>query len=298
MDQSTNQSKVYFTKEINSQGIFRVLERLSARLQAPVSLKISTGEKGNQNYLRPELLKPIVDQFNATIVECNTAYGGARDKTADHLEVVKEHGFDQIAKVDIMDANGEIELPVPAVNGEPKNIAFDVVGKNFANYNSFLVISHFKGHIAGGFGGALKNISIGIASSRGKLWIHNAGHGDQEWMSDAREQDEFLESMAEAASAVLAAKGPENFAFVNVLNNISVDCDCDGNAKAPDMHDIGILASSDPVALDRASVDLVYQAPDSASVQERIESRNGTHTLDFAASLKLGNLNYELINID
>ncbi|MDR2538130.1 MAG: DUF362 domain-containing protein [Bifidobacteriaceae bacterium] len=285
--------KVYFTKDISPTGLAKVYEALDAQPHGKIAVKISSGEKGGHHYLQPALIKDLIQSVNGTIVECNTAYGGARGNSKEHWQVIEEHGFDQIAPVDLMDENGEIEIPVK----KHRQIAYDVIGKNFANYDYVLVLSHFKGHIAGGFGGAIKNISIGIASSRGKLWIHNAGAGDSEWMKGVA-QDDFLEAMAEAALAIIDYKGPQNFAYVNVLNNLSVDCDCDPNAAEPDMHDLGILSSLDPIALDQASVDLVYQAPDSRSLKTRIEEKNGLHTLEYAASeLGLGSLDYELISV-
>ena len=235
--------------------------------------------------------------MKGTIVECNTAYGGGRARTADHLKAAADHGFTAIAAVDIMDAEGETALPVEG----GRHLAEDYVGKNFLNYDFTIVLSHFKGHAMGGFGGAIKNISIGIASSAGKAWIHSAGKTKNaaEMWSALPPQDDFLESMAEAAKAVADHCG-ERILYINVMNNLSVDCDCDAHPAAPEMGDIGILASTDPVALDKACVDLVYASDDPGKVHliERIESRHGTHTLDHAAAIGLGNPDYELIDID
>ena len=259
--------------------------------QGNVAVKISTGEAGGNNYLSPDLIKDLVQNVNGTIVECNTAYGGSRSSTAMHRQIAEDHGFTRIANVDILDEEGSINLDVP--NG--KHLDYDMVGSHYQNYDSVIVLSHFKGHAMAGFGGAVKNISIGFASSSGKSYIHSAGTRTSGF--GGASQDDFLESMAEAASAVATDKG-DNIIYINVMNKLSVDCDCDSNPAEPDMHDIGILASTDPVALDKACVDLVYDAPDGESLIQRMESRNGIHTLDYGAEIGLGNLNYNLVNID
>lgn len=289
--------EVYFIREITPQNMVRIYEALERPATGKVAVKLSTGEPGGHNYLKPELIKDIVTKVGGTIVECNTAYGGGRARTADHLKAAADHGFTAIAAVDIMDAEGETALPVEG----GRHLAEDYVGKNFLNYDFTVVLSHFKGHAMGGFGGAIKNISIGIASSAGKAWIHSAGKTKNaaEMWSALPPQDDFLESMAEAAKAVADHCG-ERILYINVMNNLSVDCDCDAHPAAPEMGDIGILASTDPVALDKACVDLVYASDDPGKVHliERIESRHGTHTLDHAAAIGLGDPDYELIDID
>lgn len=294
----TQASKVYMIKDVSPAGMAAIYKALGCKLTGKVAVKLSTGEPGGNNYLSPDLIKDLVHSVNGTIVECNTAYPGKRFTTEQNMQAAKDHGFTAIATVDIMDAEGAITLPF--ANG--KNIKEDYVGSHFANYNSFLVLSHFKGHAMGGFGGAIKNISIGIASSEGKMWIHTAGVTKN--LSDFAQcfktpQDKFLESMAEAAGAVMTRLG-ENIVYINVMNKLSIDCDCSNHPAPPEMDDIGILASFDPVALDKACVDLVYASDPkkSAILRERIESRNGTHTLDHAEALGLGNKKYELIKID
>ena len=292
-------STVYFTKDISPAGIMAIYNKLGREATGKVAVKLSTGEAGNTHYLDPNLIKELVQKVNGTIVECNTAYGGSRASTALHRQVIEDHGFNAIAKVDIMDEEGEISLPV--VGG--KHLKEDVVGSHFKDYDFVLVLTHFKGHAMGGFGGALKNISIGIASSRGKVIIHTAGTRDSGsiWYDNqiAKKQDEFLESMAEAAKAVYdSLDGGKKIMFISVMNHLSVDCDCDGNPAAPDMHDIGILGSLDPVALDQACVDLVYKAPDGASLIRRMEAQHGIHILEHASSIGFGNRDYNLENID
>ena len=286
-----NVSTVYFTSDISSEGLMNIYQALGFEATGNVAVKVSTGESGGNYYLSPTLIKDLVQSVDGTIVECNTAYGGTRSTTEEHLQVAEEHGFTEIADVDILDANGEISLEVP--NG--KHITEDIVGENYQNYDSVIVLSHFKGHSMAGFGGAIKNISIGFASVTGKYLIHSGGTSTTSFTSVA--QDDFLETMAEAASAIVADKG-DNIVYINVMNNLSIDCDCDSNPEEPDMHDIGILASTDPVALDKACVDLVYEAEDGESLIERIESRNGVHALEYASEIGVGNLNYEMINID
>jgi hypothetical protein len=289
--------KVYMTKEISPRAMMVMYERLGRKLPGKVAVKLSTGEPGGHYFLAPALIKELVQSVNGTIVECNTAYGGSRMSTALHMQVAIDHGFTAIAPVDIMDEDGSISLPFS--NG--KNIKEDFVGSHFANYDSFLVLSHFKGHAMGGFGGAIKNISIGIGSSSGKLWIHSAGKiKEGNFRAVMRTpQDLFLESMAEAAGAVMNRLG-DNIVYISVMNNLSVDCDCDGTPEPPEMGDVGILASLDPVALDKACVDQVYayDQEQSAALRKRMESRNGIHTLEHAEALGLGSQKYELVMID
>lgn len=285
-------SKVYMTTDISPEGLMDVYKALGRETTGKVAVKISTGEPGGTNFLSPDLIKDLVQSVDGTIVECNTAYGGSRANTALHRQVAKDHGFTAIADVDIMDADGSISLPV--VNG--KHLKEDLVGANYENYDFFVILSHFKGHAMGGFGGAIKNMSIGIASSSGKSLIHSAGK-ETGGFSMSTPQDDFLESMAEAAKAVADDKG-DKILYISVMNRLSVDCDCDSSPAEPDMHDIGILASLDPVALDQASVDLVYAAPDGQSLIERMESRNGIHTLDYAEEIGLGSQTYQLVNLD
>ncbi len=315
---------VYMTNEISPEAIMSIYNKLNFKPQGNVAIKLSTGEAGGNYYLDPNLIKDLVQSVNGTIVECNTAYGGSRIETAMHKEVAKEHGFTDIANVDIMDENGSIQLPV---SDKAVNLKYDVVGKNYENYDSMIVLSHFKGHAMGGFGGAIKNISIGISSPRGKNYIHSGGHSETGFDNDSykenfvdantktsddvREnfmkiaglgtQDQFLESMAEAAQAVHNDKQKNGgIVYISVMNNLSVDCDCDSDPDKPEMHDVGILASTDPVALDQACVDIVYNTPreESGALIERIESRNGLHTLEHAEEIGLGSRTYELVNID
>jgi uncharacterized Fe-S center protein len=291
MNQPTSTpAPVYFTKAITPAGLQATYDALAWQPEGKVAVKLSTGEAGNTHYLSPDLIKDLVHQVNGTIVETNTAYGGARGTTESHLKVAADHGFTAIAEVDILDSEGQMELPVKSGNV----LTVNRVGTHFPNYDSYLVLSHFKGHTAGGFGGAIKNISIGLASSEGKLWIHSGGEGAS-W--DLGEHDNFLRAMAEAAKTVMDARG-DHMAFVSVMNNISVDCDCDGDPAAPDMHDIGILSSRDPLALDQACIDLIWAAPDNASMVERVESRNGLLTLDHAEEIGLGTRKYQLIDLD
>ena len=293
--EKTANPKVYLTRTITPEALVRIYEALGREATGRVAVKLSTGEPGGHHFLQPALVAPLVRKVGGTIVECNTAYGGGRARTADHLKAAADHGFTAIAAVDIMDAEGETALPVEG----GRHLAEDYVGKNFLNYDFTVVLSHFKGHAMGGFGGAIKNISIGIASSAGKAWIHSAGKTKNaaEMWSALPPQDDFLESMAEAAKAVADHCG-ERILYINVMNNLSVDCDA--HPAAPEMGDIGILASTDPVALDKACVDLVYASDDPGKVHliERIESRHGTHTLDHAAAIGLGDPDYELIDID
>ena len=284
-------SKVYFTKTLTSEAVVKLYEALGVTLPGKVAVKLHSGEVGNQNFIRPPFLKPVIDLVNGTIVECNTAYEGKRDTTKAHWETMKFHGWTDIAPVDIMDEDGELEL---TINGGCK-IQKNYVGSHLTNYDSMLVLSHFKGHPMGGFGGALKNISIGIASSHGKAYIHGVGVVEDFWNSD---HDSFLESMADAAKSVVEYFDGK-MAFVNIMCNMSVDCDCCAVAEDPRIGDIGILSSLDPVALDQACLDLVYASDDPGRdhLIERIESRNGVHTVEAAARLGFGSREYELITL-
>lgn len=288
-------SKVYFTKEITPESLIKIYEKVGLKLDGKVAVKMHSGEKGNQNYLRPEFVKPMVEHVNGTVVECNTAYEGARNSTEKHRELIKEHEWDKYFPFDLMDAEGpDLELDIP--NG--KVLKKNYVGKDLANYDSLLVLSHFKGHAMGGYGGALKQLSIGCASSAGKSLIHTAGAtNDQTKLWDnLPEQDRFLEAMADAASSVVKYFNGKAV-YINVMKNLSVDCDCDGNASAPCMQDIGVLASTDPIAVDQACLDLVYNSADPGKDKliERIESRHGVHTIEAAAELGFGEREYELI---
>lgn len=285
--------KVYLFKEISSENLVKIYQALGREAHGKVAVKLSTGEPGGHNFLQPALIKELVQLVNGTIVECNTAYGGGRSDTESHRRAAADHGFTAIAPVDIMDAEGEVELPVTG----GKHLTRDIVGKNFLNYDFTIVLSHFKGHAMGGFGGAIKNMSIGIASSNGKRLIHSAGASTTNWGNPA--QDDFLESMAEAAKAVADHCG-ENILYISVANNLSVDCDCDSSPADPQMGDIGILASLDPVALDKACTDLVRSSADHGKIHliERIDSRHGMHTLDHAEDLGMGSQQYELVVLD
>lgn len=292
-----NKSKVYFTKEITSESLVKIYEALGIELKGNVGVKLHSGEKGNQNYLRPDFMKKLIDKLGGTVIECNTAYDGARNTTEKHKELMKEHEWDKYYKVDIMDSEGDTTLDIP--NG--KIIKEDYVGEHINNYDSILVLSHFKGHPMGGFGGALKQLSIGFASSSGKAYIHTAGKTTNinDLWNNIPSQEKFIESMADAASAV-HNKFKGNIAYINVMKNISVDCDCCAKAEDPCMKDIGILSSTDPVAIDKACLDLVYNSSDKGKdhLIERIESRQGNHIIDASTSIDFGNSNYELINID
>ena len=285
---------VYLTRDISPAGLRRAFDALGFSPAGNVAVKLSTGEPGGHNFLSPNLIGELVRGLGATIVECNTAYGGVRGTTASHLQVAADHGFTAIADVDILDADGSMSLPVEG----GAHLTEGLVGAHLASYDYVVSLAHFKGHAMGGFGGAIKNCSIGIASREGKMLIHSAGTSTTSWGSPA--QDDFLESMAEAAKAVSDHFGGVGGAmcYVNVMNRLSVDCDCDSHPAEPEMADIGILASLDPVALDRACVDLVYAAPDGAALVERIESRNGAHTLDHAEAIGLGSQTYELVDLD
>ena len=291
----TGSPVVYMTTDISPEGLMAVYNAMNWTPEGNVAVKLSTGEPPASNYLDPDLIKDLVQSVDGTIVECNTAYGGSRAETAMHYQVAEDHGFTNIADFQILDEDGSMSLPVEGGIQLEENL----VGAHFADYDSYLVLSHFKGHAMAGFGGAIKNISIGLGSSEGKCLIHTAGNSNSSpW---GGEQDPFLESMAEAGKSVSDyLNNGENIAYVNVMNRLSVDCDCDGNPAEPDMHDIGILASTDPVALDQACIDLVYEQKDGdgASLVERIESRNGLHTLEHAEQIGLGSRSYELVSVD
>ena len=293
-----DKSKVYFIKEITPENIIKAYEVLGKKLPGKVAVKMHSGEKGNQNYLRAEFVKDVIHHVNGTVVECNTAYEGARNSTEKHRKLIEEHEWNKYFPFDLLDAEGpDMELDVP--NG--KVLKKNYVGKDLANYDSLLVLSHFKGHAMGGYGGALKQLSIGCASSAGKTLIHTAGVTDdqRELFNNLPEQDRFLEAMADAASSVVKYFNG-NAVYINVMKNISIDCDCDGNASAPCMKDIGILASLDPIALDQACLDLVYNSndPGKDKLIQRIESLHGVHTVEAAAELGFGSRDYELINIE
>lgn len=292
-DTQNDAPKVYMTTDISPEGLKAVYDALEWSPTGKVAVKLSTGEPPASNYLRPELIKDLVQSVDGTIVENNTAYGGSRAETAMHYQVAKDHGFTDIAEFQILDEDGSMTLPVTGGTQLSENY----VGAHFGDYDSYLVLSHFKGHAMAGFGGAIKNISIGLGSSEGKCWIHSAGNSRTNPWGGA--QDTFLESMAEAGKSVSDYLGNgERIVYINVMNRLSVDCDCDGNPAEPDMHDIGILASTDPVAVDQACIDLVYSAKDGGSLVNRIESRNGLHTLEHAAEIGLGSRTYELISVD
>lgn len=283
--------KVYFIRDISPDALVKAYEALGVQLPGKVGVKMSTGESTRSNYLRPELITDLVHLVNGTIVECNTAYGGSRSSTAMHRQQAKDNGLLDVAELDILDEEGSMEIPIE--NGVRINV--DYVGSHFAAYDSFLVLTHFKGHAMAGFGGAIKNISIGFGSSMGKVWIHSGGTrtSGSIWGS----QDAFLEAMADAAKGVNTAMG-DNIVYISVLNRLSVDCDCDGNPAEPDMHDIGILASADPLAIDQAAIDLVYAMPDSGSLRRRIERQNGLYTLDVGERNGLGSRYYNLVILD
>lgn len=284
-------AKVYFIKDITAENMIQIYEALNNPLPGKVAVKLHSGEVGNQNFLRPSFLEPIIKHVEGTIVESNTAYEGKRNTTKEHWETMKLHGWTDIAEVDIMDADGELILDIP----DGKRIQKNYVGSHIANYDSMLVLSHFKGHPMGGFGGALKNISIGIASSHGKAYIHGAGEPEKIWTAD---HNSFLESMADASKSIVNYFAGK-MVFINVMCNMSVDCDCCAVAEDPAIADIGILASLDPVALDQACLDLVYASEDPGRdhLLERIESRNGVLTVEAAANLCVGNRDYELIEL-
>ena len=291
-------AKVYFTKEITNESLVKIYNELGIELKGKVAVKLHSGERGNQNYLHPELVKDIIDRVGGAVVECNTAYDGARNTTDKHQKLMTEHGWSKYYKVDIMDSEKpDLVLDIP--NG--KTIKKDYVGGHLPNYDSILVLSHFKGHPMGGYGGALKQLSIGFASSAGKAYIHTAGKTTEpnKLWDNVAEQDKFLESMADAAF-VVHNKFKDNIAYINIMKNISIDCDCCAVAEDPCMQDIGVLASLDPVAVDKACLDLVYNSNDKGKERliERIESKNGIHIIEASINLNFGTTDYELINID
>lgn len=297
-DKENKKAKVYFCPRITADNLVNMYKTLGRQATGRVAVKLSTGEAGNPNHLSVDVIKHLVHILEGTIVECNTAYEGRRNNTPDHLQTAAEHGFTAIAEVDIMDQQGEIELPVR----HGRHLKVNYVGKNWEDYDFTVVLSHFKGHPMAGFGGALKNVAIGMASAAGKAWIHTAGKVHEapisDW-SDVAPQDDFLESMAEACEAVFDRAG-ENILFINVINNISVDCDCVAHPEPVCMHDIGIAASLDPVALDRACVDMIYnsQDPGKSHMIERMEAQHATHLLDYAEQIGIGTQQYEIVNIE
>ena len=297
--QETQGAVVYMTSEITPEALVNIYQALGVPAEGRVAVKISTGESAKSNYLRPELIKDLVQLVNGTIVECNTAYGGNRSTTANHRKAIEERGFNQIAIVDIMDEDDTMHLPVT----DTKHLKYNIVGSHLANYDFMINLAHFKGHAMGGFGGVLKNQSIGVASSSGKIYIHTGGKSQSNWISV--EQDDFLESMAASAQSVhnYFKQPGKNIIYINVMNNMSVDCDCDGNPSAPCLRDIGILASTDPVALDQACLDLVFNhtnsnGDDAKPLVDRINKKHGIHTVEYAEQLGLGTRKYKLISID
>lgn len=293
------QSKVYFTREISPESLVRIYEALGVKPEGRVAVKISTGEGGNNHYLKPTLIRNLVEKVNGTIVECCTAYGGSRQDPKKHWETIHEHGFDSIFAVDIMDEFGQIRIPVK----DQRWIKYDIVGEHLANYDWMINLAHFKGHQMGGFGGVLKNASIGVASTAGKAYIHSHGVSDVPEIAwqNTQPQDAFLESMAAAAQAVHNYMGGKVI-YINVMNNMSVDCDCNGHPESPQLADMGILASLDPVALDQACVEKVFShngkpGDDNAPLIERINTRHGTHTIDHAEAIGLGSKKYVIVEI-
>jgi uncharacterized Fe-S center protein len=291
-DSASDVPTVYFTRDISPAGLVRAYEALGWTPHGKVGIKMSTGESSKSNYLRPELIKDLVAKTNGTIVECNTAYGGNRSDSASHWAAIRERGFLDVAPVDIMDEEGDLTLPVNGGNILSENY----VGSHFNDYGSFIVLSHFKGHAMAGFGGALKNISIGFASSTGKKWIHSGGTSRESMWGG--EQNAFLESMADADKAIMDHVGRDNIVFINVLNRISIDCDCDGNPAEPDIHDIGILVSRDRVAIDQAGIDMVSVADGNEKLMQRIADRNGLHILESAEKIGVGTRKYKLVDLD
>lgn len=297
---ATAQPKVYVTRDISPESLIKIYEALGRKAEGRVAVKVSTGEAGNPNYLQPSLIGGLVKKVGGTIVECNTAYGGRRGTVEEHMRVAEEHGFTKIAKVDIMDAEGEFRISVR----DTTNIKYDLVGKNLKNYDFMINLAHFKGHPMGGLGGVIKNQSIGVASANGKAYIHTAGYQDKvEGMwNHTQNQEGFLESMAAAAQAVADFFG-DRILYISVMNNMSVDCDCVATPEKPALKDYGILASLDPVALDQACVDIIFnmtasEGNDNAPLKERISSRHGTHTIEHAEKIGLGSRKYTLVNID
>ena len=292
------QSKVYFTKEITPEALVKVYEALGMEAQGRVCVKISTGEGGNTHYLKPTLIRNLVEKVNGTIVECCTAYGGTRQDPQKHWNTIHEHGFDSIFAVDLMDEKDEIRIPVK----DHKHIKYDIVGAHLANYDFMVNLAHFKGHAMGGYGGVLKNASIGVASTAGKSYIHSAGVVTKEWYKHMAQQDDFIESMASAAQAVHEYMRGK-VVYINVMNNLSVDCDCDGHPARPEMKDIGICASLDPVAVDQACLDMVFnhkatEGDDNKPLIERINRQHGTYMTEYAEKRGLGSKKYTLISLD
>ena len=294
------QSKVYFTRDITPEALVRIYKALGKEAKGRVAVKISTGEAGGHNYLKPELIRNLVDEVGGTIVECNTAYAGSRNTSAAHWKTIRQHGFDKIAKVDIIDEHGDMRIPVK----DTTHIKYDIVGASLANYDFMVNLAHFKGHAMGGFGGVLKNQSIGVASSAGKTYIHTAGkvQSPDELWNNLPAQDYFLESMAAAAQAV-ADYFKGNILYINVMNNLSVDCDCDSSPDEPKLKDMGIMASLDPVALDKACLDMVFnhkstEGDDAKPLIERINRQHGTHIVDYAEKIGLGSTAYVVVDID
>lgn len=289
---------VYMTTEITPQSLIKIYEALGVKAEGRVAVKISSGEGGNTHYLQPALIGDFVKSVNGTLVECNTAYPGTRMDTKAHWKTIRKHGFLDIAPFDLMDEEGTMQIPVV----DTTHIKYDIVGSHLANYDFMINLAHFKGHAMGGYGGVLKNQSIGVASTAGKLYIHSAGRSTTEWIDD--DQDGFLESMAAASQGVHNYfTGRNGIVYINVMNNISIDCDCDGNPHAPELKNIGILASTDPVALDQACLDLVYnhkntEGDDNTALIQRIEKQHGIHTVEHAEKIGLGTRKYHIVSID
>lgn len=288
-------TKVYMTDSITAESLVRIYEAMGVTLPGRVAVKISTGEPGGHNFLQPDLIKDLVNRLNGTIVECNTAYEGRRNTTQAHWQTIRDHGFAAIAPCDILDEDGDMAIPVEG----GYHLRENYVGTHLTDYDSILMLSHFKGHAMGGFGGALKNMSIGLASSRGKVWIHTSATSERFEDAFTADHDSFLESMADADKSVMDFVGRGKIVYINVANRLSVDCDCDAHPHDPEMGDIGIFASTDPVSLDQACVDAVYSSLDTgkAALIERMESRHGIHTVEAAHALRLGSRDYELVKI-
>ncbi len=295
------QAKVYMTRDISPEALVRIYQALGVKAHGRVAVKISTGESGGHNYLKPTLISQLTDEVNGTIVECNTAYGGSRNTAEKHWKTVHEHGFDSIAAVDIMDEEGNLRIPIQ----DKKHLKYNIVGNHLPYYDFMVNLAHFKGHAMGGFGGVLKNASIGVASSDGKAYIHSAGkvQSQREVWQNLPAQDHFLEAMAAAAQSIHDYFGEGNIIYINVMNNLSVDCDCDSHPAAPKMKDVGILASTDPVALDQACLDIIFnhkpsEGDDNRPLIQRINRQHGTHIVDYAEQIGLGKKQYKLVSID